>query len=481
MNMEENFQINSKGKPATMTPIPCGGSSRQYFRLKDEEGYSEILTCCEDPLTNETFVKLAAAFKKHSVRVPQIYGKSNDLKNIYQEDLGETSLFVLLREPGAIEMCKAALDELVKLQTIDSKDWKDKLMTEAFGKRQIVWDLNYFKYCFLKILDIPFDEKKLEDDFETFTKDILDSDSPQGFMYRDFQSRNVMMKDGKPVLIDFQGGMEGPLVYDAVSFIWQAKAAFSDEEKEELKKHYVENLSKVTGIESDEISGAFNLFAFFRTLQVLGAYGYRGLIQQKKHFIESIPAAKTNLRKLLLTGMADRYPELKKACEYIIEEKTDESNKARQNDQKEKDSKELNLQGKGPAGLTVYVRSFSYKNGGYPESVDNNGGGFVFDCRGMHNPGRYEEYRSLTGRDKEVINFLEEKGEIKTFVEDAFRIVRPVVDRYLERGFTSLQVSFGCTGGRHRSMRSADLFADRLRRAYPEIKVELKHREFPEI
>ena len=362
-----------------------------------------------------------------------------------------------MKSGNRLELGRRAIDELVKLQSLPEEIWAEKTGFVPFGERLITWDLNYFKYDFLKPAGVVFNEDKLEDDFAKIkSRLLLTPEALWGFMYRDFQSRNLMIKDDKLWLIDYQGGRKGPIVYDIISFLWQAKAPFTFEEREALCSYYCEKISERRGIKVKEITKEIEPFALFRTLQVFGAYGFRGLIERKPHFIESLPGAQRNLKFLLEKGAIDPYPELKKISEKSVEIRFRE----------EPDREEL----------TLKVFSFSYKKG-YPEDRSGNGGGFMFDCRGMHNPGRYEEYKSLTGKDEPVIRFLEERGETGQFIERAWEIVKPSIERYIERGFTSLQVGFGCTGGQHRSVYCAEKFAKKAREVFPKIVVELIHRE----
>lgn len=275
-----------------------------------------------------------------------------------------------------------------------------------------------------------------------------------GLMYRDFQSRNIMVKEGNFFFIDFQGGRKGPLAYDAVSFIWQAKAPFNIKEREELEEFYI-GLLKEKGYDETKIRNQINSILLLRTLQVLGAYGYRGLIEKKQHFIDSIPPALDNLKYLKEKGLLIEYPEIEKIANEL-----------------KKDRFEKVV----PKDFTLQIFSFSYKKG-YPEDKTGNGGGFMFDCRAIHNPGRYEEYKSLTGRDPEVIEFLENGEESKKFIQTAVDLVIPSIETYLRRGFTSLQVGFGCTGGQHRSVYCAEKFAEKIHELYPEVTILVNHRE----
>lgn len=279
-------------------------------------------------------------------------------------------------------------------------------------------------------------------------------------MYRDFQSRNVMIKDGEPYFIDFQGGRRGPAEYDIVSFVTQARAAFPQDVREMLVDTYIESASRYVDIDSSEFKRRFREFYLLRTLQVLGAYGFRGKFERKPHFLKSIPAAIDNLASIINDGALDEYPYLMKVLASVVE--------------KEKTPPAANILQE--SSLTVTVISFSYKKG-IPADLSGNGGGFVFDCRGMENPGRYEEYKKITGLDGPVIEFLEHKGEIITFLDHCFGLVDPSVECYDRRGFTSLSVNFGCTGGQHRSVYGAQKMAEHIKAKFPHVKVHLIHRE----
>lgn len=445
--------------------LPQAGSDRRYFRLRSEGGPTVVATVGDDTAENNTFIALARKMREAGVGVPQIYAVSDTGRCYLQEDLGDTALLSLLRSEERMLLAQEALRRLAEMQTVDERVWKPFVTAPDFSRRMVMWDLNYFKYEFVKPAGIVVDEERLEDDFEAFAAEICQTDrSLTGFMYRDFQSRNIMAVPSVgqclPDLrfIDFQGGRRGPVVYDAVSFLWQAKAGFTEEERRCLMEVYARRLSELRGIDPRMVIEKTDVFALLRTLQVIGAYGLRGLVERRAHFIESLPAALANLRMLLERGVLDAWPELKKTAQAAAE-----SRFARRGS------------GEG-GGLTVKVFSFSYKKG-YPEDLSGNGGGFMFDCRGMHNPGRYAEYKPLTGLDAPVREFLEEKGEVQTFVERALEMVSPSVERYLSRGFDSLQVGFGCTGGRHRSVYCAQRFAEQTARMFPGAKVELFHRE----
>ena len=324
----------------------------------------------------------------------------------------------------------------------------------TFNRRSVLWDLNYFKYCFLKATGLEFQENLLEDDFERMADTLLQIE-PQVFMYRDFQSRNVMIREGKPYFIDFQGGRKGPFYYDVASFLWQAKANYPDSLRQELLDEYLDALRPYHTIDKEQFLTTLRHFVLFRTLQVLGAYGFRGYFEKKAHFIQSVPYAIENLRQLLETDFPE-YPYLCLMLRKLTELPQFASIRNRRK-------------------LTVRVMSFSYKKG-IPEDPSGNGGGYVFDCRAVHNPGKYEQYKQLTGRDKPVIDFLEQDGEILQFLEHVDALADAHVQRFLERGFTNLSICFGCTGGQHRSVYSAEHVAHHLNEKFG-VRIRLIHRE----
>lgn len=456
--------------PTSVAALPGAGSNRAYYRLEGDDK-SCIGVIGENSKDNRAFIKLATLFGREGINVPEVFEVSEDGMCYIQEDLGNVSLFSIIKSKDCCSesrqeekreetesLIKEALTDLVKMQMVDKEKIEQAVEYSPFSKRQIFWDLNYFKYEYLKPIGVDFNEETLEDDFELLADDLNKvSQEMSGFMYRDFQSRNILYKNSRLYFIDFQGGRMGPGIYDAVSLLWQAKAGFSETFRKEMIKHYAETYENKRGFSAEAIRNITPLFVLFRTLQVLGAYGFRGLIEKKAHFIESIPPALKNLKEVITAGVADKYPELKRVCEKIM------------GDVRfcEKGNKEK---------LTVQVFSFSYKKG-YPADFSGNGGGFMFDCRGMHNPGRYKEYKTLTGMDKPVIDFLIEKGEADLYSERAAEIVSPTVERYIKRGFTNLQIGFGCTGGQHRSVFCAESVSKILATRFPEAIIEVCHRE----
>ncbi len=444
------------------------GSNRIYTRETDENGRSVIRVVGTNRDENRAFIYMARHFHALGLPVPEIYWVSDDEMSYTQEDLGDTLLFDNL-DPTLLER---AIRALAHVQVIGAQDfdWSYCFPVPAFDERSIRWDLNYFKYCFLKGTKLEFSEPKLEDDFDTLVKNLLSTLNSQlsTFLYRDFQSRNVMIKDGQPYFIDFQGGRKGPTQYDVASFLWQAKANFSTELREHLIDAYLDELEKVLSTSNSPTSlnsklstlnwkAALPHFVLFRTLQVLGAYGYRGYFERKPHFLESIPLALKNLRDIL-ADLPD-YPYLKELAENLSGE-----------------NREALIVPLGKeAGLIVTIYSFSFKKG-LPIDDSGNGGGYVFDCRSTHNPGKYEQYKSLTGLDQPVIDFLEQDGEILTFLNSVYTLVDHHVERFIERDFTNLQVSFGCTGGQHRSVYCAERLAKHLKEKYG-VRIHLIHRE----
>lgn len=453
--LEELYKGHFGCKPDQAVRLSGAGGDRIYYRLVSPAGTC-IGTIGDSPRDCEAFIGLDRAFNNAGIRVPEIYGVSSDGNCYLQQDLGDVSLFSLIGSDAWRTQMELSLEEIARVHALPEEIWMPRTRYAPFSLRQVMWDLNYFKYEYLRAARVPFDEDKLEDDFEYLAKMLAGSASgPYGFMMRDFQSRNVMVHDGKPYLIDFQGGRFGPVVYDVVSMLWQAKAAIIPSVRMELAEFYAVKYSELTGIQVSWVLDAVPLLALFRTLQVLGAYGFRGIVQHRAHFVESIAPALDNVAEMLGGELLNGCPELTRALSYAVAH----SPIPRRHE-----------------GLLVKVFSFSYKRG-YPEDMTGNGGGFMFDCRGMHNPGRYDEFKPLTGLDAPVREFLEAKGEVHPFLDHAVDMVSPAVSCYLRRGFSDLQVGFGCTGGRHRSVYCADTFAHRIKQLHPEATVCIIHRE----
>ena len=488
--------------PVNTVRLAGAGSNRAYYRLFDEEGNSVVGVVGTSRDENHAFIYLSEHFTKRQLPVPQILAVSDDGLRYLQTDLGEVSLFDAIRggrEAGGRynldeqELLKRTIRQLPNIQIRGARelDWQNCYPQPEFDEDSVLFDLNYFKYCFLKPSDLDFNELKLEANFRLFAKDLT-SEQCDSFMYRDFQARNVMLDaGGNPFFIDYQGGRKGPFYYDLASFLWQASARYSNKLRRELVLEYYNALQQYIEVPSvRHFVARLSLFVLFRTLQVLGAYGFRGYFERKKHFLDSIPPAMDNLRALLKLGedvfpypyMMDmlrrltdmpRYahieePAVSRADGYKITDKNVYS--AHPQDGPATFSK---YDGKGP--LRVRVFSFSYRKG-IPADESGNGGGYVFDCRSTHNPGRYEPYKKLTGLDEPVIRFLEDDGEILTFLESVYKLADAHVQRYIDRGFTDLMFSFGCTGGQHRSVYSAQHLAEHIHNKYG-IEVHVCHRE----
>ena len=456
------YQSYTGEAPTSIEPLPGAGSNRKYFRLKGKESLIGVYgTSTEE---NRAFIYMARHFSQKGLPVPRILAEAADQSAYLQDDLGDISLFQFIkqgRESGNFSdeetnILKQTIRLLPQIQFEGSKDMDFSYCypLATFNHRSVLWDLNYFKYCFLKATGLEFQENLLEDDFERMADTLLQIE-PQVFMCRDFQSRNIMIREEKPYFIDFQGGRKGPFYYDVASFLWQAKANYPDSLRQELLDEYLDALRPYHAIDKEQFLTTLRHFVLFRTLQVLGAYGFRGYFEKKAHFIQSVPYAIENLRQLLETDFPE-YPYLCLMLRKLTELPQFASIRNRRK-------------------LTVRVMSFSYKKG-ILEDPSGNGGGYVFDCRAVHNPGKYEQYKQLTGRDKPVIDFLEQDGEILQFLEHVDALADAHVQRFLERGFTNLSICFGCTGGQHRSVYSAEHVAHHLNEKFG-VRIRLIHRE----
>lgn len=470
--------------PQSVDRLAGAGSNRQYFRLGDADGSTVIGVVGTSARENHTFLYMSRHFRQRGLPVPEILAESADSICYLQEDLGSTSLFDAIadgRQSGWFsDGEKQLLSKTVRLlpriqfEGAEGMDFSQCFQQPAFDRRSVLWDLNYFKYCFLKATGLSFSESRLEDDFQHMADTLLAEDYT-GFMYRDFQSRNVMLRGGEPWLIDYQGGYRGPHYYDVASFLWQAKANLPDGLRQELVGEYIDALKRYKEVDAAHFRRMLAHFVLFRTLQVLGAYGFRGWFERKPHFIESIPYAIGNLRQLLSQNAYDEYPYLQGLLQQLTELPLDRNNGH---------SRPLPIRANEPtkpikpAGsrLIVTVMSFGYRKGGIPADPTGNGGGFVFDCRAITNPGRLEQFRQMNGLDQPVIDFLEATGEVQPFLQHAYALVDASVRRYQQRGFTSLMVCFGCTGGQHRSVYSAQHMAEHINKVFG-VEVHVVHRE----
>ncbi len=448
--------------------IPQSGSNRIYFRIYTES-QSFIATWNQNVKENNTFINFARHFKSSGCPVPEIFA-FNEKQTIYlQEDFGDISLLNKLEKFGyndyVYDLFKQSLRELAHLQIAGDQEMNYNwcITSKEFGKQAILSDLLYFKYYFLDTLGMPYDKENLIDDFEALSTYLTHVDHKY-FMFRDFQSRNIMIENDKVHFIDFQGGMKGALQYDVASMLWQAKAELPDEWKNSLLEAYMDCVEEILQKPIDRIrfTSQYNGYVLIRLLQVLGAYGFRGLFERKAHFLISIPLALKNLRWFLLNkSVGIVMPEFEKLLRAAVDD--------------EIISRFEPIRADDNSPLVVKINSFSYKKG-IPVDVTPNGGGFVFDCRGLLNPGRIEEYKEFTGRDKNVKDYLEQQTKMLEFLNGVYNLVDISVEDYLQRGFSSLMVSFGCTGGQHRSVYAAEALARHLRNKF-NVKVEINHVE----
>jgi aminoglycoside/choline kinase family phosphotransferase len=473
MSQEVELSIGSlyeswKGeKPISIARLAAAASKRQYFRIRGKDG-NFIATYHTDPKENNTFVAFAKHFHSQGLPVPNVLKTYLGQGGYFQEDLGDISLYSLLPKPGApfsealLGQFRKVVTELPKMQVLGGKglDYSYCYPKGNFDAKAMHWDMQYFKYYYLKLLDFPYDEQELEANFGWLAKWLATAGADH-FMLRDCQSRNILIKNGQPYFIDFQGGRKGPLQYDLVSLIWQAKANIPNAYRAELVEAYLDSLSKFQQVDRKQFLEYYYGFVLIRTLQVLGAYGLRGLVQRKAHFIQSIPMALKNAAWLLEQG---HIPKELNALRYAVEQiiKHPPAEVAPKPNGKDKP-------------LVVTVQSFSFKRG-IPNDDSGHGGGFIFDCRSLHNPGRYTPYKKLTGRDQSVKEFLLEKSKMSAFLESVYELVDSAVENYLERNFDSLTVNFGCTGGQHRSVFAADRLSEHLEEKYG-VKVRLQHIE----
>ena len=473
------------GEPCTQClALGANGSSRRYYRIVGDT-HRCIGAIASDIRENEAFFAYSRHFHASGIRVPELYVVHPDRVRYLQQDLGDQTLYGLLHEKkqkgGGFDaemmaFYRQALADLHDIQLAGRDiDFSIAYPRPAFDARSILWDLNYFKYNFLKLKHVPFDENLLEDDFVHLAETLLSADTNY-FLYRDFNPRNIMIVgSGQCVVdsscthqlptthyplptlyyIDYQGGRRGAAQYDVASLLFSAKSDLPNAIRNELLQHYV-------ALHRDpHFMDHFWHYVLLRILQTLGAYGYRGIFERKSYFIESIPLALNNLRNLIEEhpDLLAELPELREVTSRLVEP-----------------FHEMTLQNPTPNYLTVTVMSFSYKQG-LPEDTSGNGGGHIFDCRALPNPGRYPEYKAYTGMDAPVIEFLRDKEPVTHFLEHALAIVTQSVDKYLERHFTNLSVSFGCTGGQHRSVYCAEQLAKALRTRYPDVNIVVKHRE----
>lgn len=455
--------------PKQVDVLPQSGSDRRYFRLYSDSGESVIATVGANVPENDAFIYFSGHFQKQGLPVPHILAVNDD-KTIYlQNDLGNVSLLDVLEQKGFVgdtyNLFRESLHQLAKVQVLgdENLDYDRCLTNKEFGKQAIMADLLYFKFYFLDALRKPYDKQKLIDDFEALSSYLTFTEF-KFFMFRDFQSRNIMVKDDRSVhFIDYQGGMKGAPQYDVASMIWQARANLPDEWKENLLEDYMNSFESIIQQPLDRavFQSQYNGYVLIRLLQVLGAYGFRGMFERKAQFLTSIPLALKNLKWFIENNsLGISVPEFKRVLELCVDEEVIQ--------------RFTPVQASEETPLVVKICSFSYKKGGIPQDAEGNGGGFVFDCRGIDNPGRHDEYKQIHGRDRPVMEYLERQTRMQDFLNSVFDIVDISVEEYIKRGFTSLAVNFGCTGGQHRSVYAADALARHLKNKY-KVNVNLCH------
>ncbi|MCL7965118.1 MAG: phosphotransferase [marine benthic group bacterium] len=469
----ELFRSHFGSSPEAVLELAGDGSSRRYHRIRGPDGVTAIGGTGPDREENRAFLSYSASLRGVGLPVPEIYAADEDAGVWIEEDLGDTTLYSAIEEArssgsaegfpeAVIPAYERVLDWLPRFQLEghEAVDYSVAYPRAAFDRQSIQWDLNYFKYHFLKLAHIAFNEQRLERDFETLTRFLLQSDADH-FLYRDFQSRNVMLREGEPWFIDYQGGRRGALPYDVASLLYDAKADLPDGLRQRLLEHYLDALTEYRAVDREKFEIEYRGYVVVRILQALGAYGYRGFFERKPRFLRSVPYAARNLAGIVNRGLPAELPELESVFGRIADRYASEL-----------------VAGESGPGLTVYLYSFSYRRG-YPEDVSGHGGGYVFDCRALPNPGRLEEYRTLTGLDPGVRSFLESREETSAFWDHVRSLVSSQIDTYLGRDFSALTVSFGCTGGQHRSVYFAERLAAHLADTVPKVRVQLHHREEP--
>jgi aminoglycoside/choline kinase family phosphotransferase len=462
---EQHFHL----QPTRIQPLQgeLGGSGRKIIRLSaDPISAIGILYSVREE--NRAFLEFSKYFRRQGLPVPEIYAEELGQGAYLEEDLGDTTLFQFLsrnREgekiaPPAVEAYRRVVTALPRFQIEAGRDLNYSVCypRASFDRQSIAWDLNYFKYYFLRLSGIAFNEQALEDDFESLTSFLLSADRDY-FMYRDFQSRNVMLRNGeKPFFLDYQGGRKGALQYDIASLLYDAKADLPPQLRQQLLDLYIERAGEFVALKREAFLHHYYAYVYVRILQALGAYGFRGFYERKPHFLQSVPYALKNLRWLLHNvNLPIAVPALMEAFNRMLA------------------SEKLQGLASSAQDLTVRVTSFSFHRG-LPKDDSGHGGGFVFDCRSLPNPGREERFGALTGRDAPVIEYLNQQESVHQFLASVMSLVDASVKEYQRRGFKNLMVSFGCTGGQHRSVYLTEQVVKRLR-GRDGVDVVAQHRE----
>jgi aminoglycoside/choline kinase family phosphotransferase len=453
------------GEPAaSIAPLKGDASARRLYRLRTASR-TAIGVVGPDDRENRAFLEFSRHFRGCGLPVPEIYAEDLDRGVYLEEDLGDTTLFQFLTanrtEAGlsadVLALYRTVVEILPRFQIEAGRTLNYDVCypRASFDKQSMMWDLSYFKYYFLRLAKIPFNEQALENDFEWFTEFLLLAER-RYFLYRDFQSRNIMIRDGEPFFIDYQGGRRGALQYDLASLLFDAKADLPFEVRDELVERYLDAASRLQPIDRQAFRSQYPGFAYIRIMQAMGAYGLRGFYERKQHFLASIPYAIQNLEYLLRTAALPlELPELTAVWRRLVA------------------SSSLRQFGTASLRLTVRIQSFSYQDG-VPSDEKGHGGGYVFDCRALPNPGRLAQYTALTGRDETVIAFLQNEPAVGDFLRNVFALIEQTVENYRSRNFTDLMVAFGCTGGQHRSVYCAERLAAHLREK-SQVHVEIRH------
>ena len=444
----ELFEIVQRRKADRIEKLPQSGSDRIYFRIYAGMD-SFIATYNLNKKETQTFIYFSKHFKNAGLPVPRILGVNEDDTLYIQEDLGRDSLLNKLEQNGhgdyAYGLFQKSLSALAKMQILGDKglDYDWSLTAKEFGKQAILSDLLYFKYYFLDTLQLPYDKQAMLDDFEALSTYLTHTEYKY-FMFRDFQSRNIIVKNDEVNFIDYQGGMKGALQYDVASLLWQAKAELSEKWKDDLLDYYMDQIDQLLEQPVDRVTfvSQYNGYVLIRLLQVMGAYGFRGLFERKAHFLASIPLALRNLKFFIENKrIGIVMPEFTRVLKLVVTDEMIERFEPPQANEQ--------------TPLLIHINSFSYRTG-IPNDESENGGGFVFDMRGILNPGRFDEYKKLSGKDKPVQDFLEQRTKMNEFLNSVWDLVDITVETYLKRDFSSLMINFGCTGGQHRSVYAAE-------------------------
>jgi aminoglycoside/choline kinase family phosphotransferase len=455
------------GPPETVLPLRTDGSQRQYYRLTRSGGASAVGAHGPDADENRAFLAFSRALRGAGLPVPEIYAADEGLGIWLEEDLGDTTLFDALTAARAADGAFPAevlasyervVDVLPRFQVDGARvvDFTLAYPRGAFDAQSMLWDLNYFKYHFLKLAHVPFNEQRLENDFARLVDHLLAADTGY-FLYRDFQSRNIMLRDGQPWFVDYQGGRRGAAQYDIASLLYDAKADLPEPVRAHLLERYVEAFVRRAGVDRDRVLESYPGYVLIRIMQAMGAYGYRGFFERKPRFLESVPYAARNVARLLDTGLPVELPELEGAFRHIVEHWA---------------ARESPIT--PPRGLHVHVSSFSYRDG-LPADDSGHGGGFVFDCRSLSNPGRLPELSVRTGTDPAVAGYLEALPETDKFWRSVTALVDAHIANFRERNFSDFSVAFGCTGGQHRSVYFAERLGRHVRERFPEVAMSVHH------